>query len=180
MGKRCKPKARSKPKRKPQPKRRAQPKRKAQPKRRRPQQKKIGKCDCRALAIQKCGSRGTSRQTKCRNAYIAQCNKRCQPKRKPQPKRRKPRVPKRKPQPKKIGKCECRALAIKKCGSRGTNRQTKCRIQYIAQCEDRCQPKARPQPKRKPQTRRKPQPKKIGKCECRALAIKKCGSRGTN
>merc|ERR1712125_259766 len=114
-----------------------------------------------------------SRQTKCRNAYIAQCNKRCQPKRKPQPRRR--------PQPKKIGKCDCRALAIQKCGSRGTSRQTRCRNDYIAQCNKRCQPKARPQPKRKPQPRRrKPQPKKIGKCECRALAIQKCGSRGTS
>merc|ERR1712199_31058 len=74
--------------------------------------------------------------TKCRIQYIAQCNKRCQPKRKPQPKarpqlKRKP-VPKRKPQPKKIGKCDCRALAVQKCGSRGTNRQTKCRNDYIA------------------------------------------------
>merc|ERR1712232_956732 len=113
---------------KPQPKRKPRvPKRKPQPKRR-PQPKKIGKCECRALAIKKCGSRGTNRQTRCRNAYIAQCNKRCQPKRKPRvPRRkpvpkRKPRVPRRKPQPKKIGKCECRALAVQKCGSAPTNK----------------------------------------------------------
>merc|ERR1712232_1125687 len=90
------------------------------------------------------------------------------PKRKPQPKRRKPRVPKRRPQPKKIGKCECRALAIQKCGSRGTSRQTRCRNAYIAQCNKRCQPKRRPQPrrrkpvpKRKPRVpKRKPQPRR--------------------
>merc|ERR1712125_14731 len=116
--------------------------------------KKIGKCECRALAVKKCGSAPTNKNTRCRNNYIAQCNKRCSPKARPQPKR-KPQ-PRRRPQPKKIGKCDCRALAIQKCGSRGTNRQTRCRNNYIAQCNKRCSPKARPQPKRKPVPKRKP------------------------
>merc|ERR1712232_1042550 len=111
-------------------------------------------------------------QTKIQDVeHGAQCNKRCSPKRKPQPRRRKPRVPKRrpqprrKPQPKKIGKCECRALAIQKCGSRGTNRQTRCRNAYIAQCNKRCQPKRKPQPRR-----RKPRVPKVVEFRKRKLA----------
>ena len=60
--------------------------------------RKISSCNCKALAIKRCGSKRTSCQPKCVTKYVRRCSKSCQIIRRTLP------------------KCNCTQLSIQKCG----------------------------------------------------------------